>query len=407
MIKDILKHDFSKKVISLFSGSIISNIISLGAFFVIAKLYNIDILGQYYMYMSIILIFGELSSLGYLSSIQVLNDEELKKMYNSIFLLAICILVLIFPFLYYYSQFALYIIITVILTLYYMLAEKIFIRNMETKKLNTIRIGRVTINAIFIIVSFFIFGGDDINYIIIMNILSIIFIDLYIFLFYFKKDNLIDINLNYLRILVEQKEFPKYVGPGLICHTIAYQIPILVAGTFFSPTIAAQYNMAYKLVYTPGILISSSISNVFQGRLSKLFRANKDIFQGFNKFVYILFIVAIVFIFSIIFILPYFVEYFFDIKWSGSIDISMALLPLIFSLMAISPLLGVLKFTNNLKYGFRLQFASLLIAIISFSISVMLNDFLLGVIIFASLMLIAHIKMGFKLFEIKRKANAK
>lgn len=405
MIKTIVRHDFSKKVISLFSGSLVANVISLLGFFVIAKLYNIDTLGSFYMYVSIVYILGEVSTIGYLSSIQLLNDKELIQMYNSIFFLAISILVIVFPFLNYSSPFAIYIVATVILNLYYSLAEKIFIRNMETKKLNIIRIGKVSVNALLIIASFFIFGGSDIDYIIIMNISSIIFMNIFIYVFFFKNDKLFDFKTHHLKILVVQKDFPKYIGPGMICHTMAYQIPILVAGSFFSPAIAAQYNMAYKLVYTPGILISSSISNVFQGRLSKLFRNNENIFKGFNKFVFILFTVAILFIFVIVVVLPLFVEYFFDIKWLGAVDISMALLPLIFALMAISPLLGVLKFTNNLKYGFRLQFTSLIISIVSFAIAIFSNNFLLGVGSFAGLMLISHIKMGFRLFEIKRKVD--
>lgn len=405
MIKSILRHSFTKNVISLFSGSLISNIISLGAFFLIAKLYDIDVLGEYYMYMSIVLILGEFTTVGYLSSIQLLNNEELIMMYNSIFILVIVILIVVSPLLFYYYQFMLYIIITVILNLYYSLTEKIFIRNMETKKLNIIRIGRITVNALLIISSFFVFGGSDIHFIILMNILSIVLVNILIYLYYLKNDKLFDMKLDHLKILVIHKEFPKYVGPGMICHTIAYQIPILIAGSFFSPTIAAQYNMAYKLVYTPGILISSSVSNVFQGRLSKLFRNKEDVFQGFNKFFYILSIIAIIFILIIIFILPPFIEYFFDMKWLGSIGISMALLPLIFSLMAISPLLGVLKFTNNLKYGFRLQFMSLIISIFSFIVSIVTNDFLFGVTIFAILMLVSHVKMCFRLFEIKRKIN--
>jgi O-antigen/teichoic acid export membrane protein len=118
-----------------------------------------------------------------------------------------------------------------------------------------------------------------------------------------------------------------------------------------------------------------------------------------------LLIIAIIYVLSTIVILPVFVEYFFDKKWMGSVDISINLLPLIFSLIAIAPLTNLFQFTGNQKEIFRLHFISLLIAIVSFYIAILKTDFLLGVIIFSILTLFRYIYIAFKLTSVKNFYN--
>lgn len=356
------------------------------------------------MYLSIVIIMSEVTAFGYLSSIQLLQDDELNQMFNALLILMFFLLLISFPIVYVITDLAVFIAITVGLNFYYSFAEKTFIRNMETKRLNVIRIGRVSLNALVIIGSFYVFGGNDLQILIKLNILSIAAIDGFIYFMYLKPYKFFNLNLKHLHILKVQKDFPKYIGPGMLCNTLAYQIPILVAGSFFSSTVAAQYNMAYKLVYTPGILISGSISNVYQGRLSKLFRQNKSVFQGFTKFLLILCSMAIIFVSLIGIVLKVFVENFFEEQWMKSIDMSLGLLPLIFSLMAISPLLGILKFTNNLKYSFMLQLISLLFSGIAFVLAIHTKNFVLGITTFSILMLIAHLTILVKLFSIRKEA---
>ena len=125
------------------------------------------------MYLSIVSIVSEITSLGYLSSIQLLQDDELKKMFNSLLFLMLSILLVGFPILNQITNSTILIAVTVVLNFYYSFAEKTFIRNMEAKNLNVIRIGRVTFNSIVIITSFYLFGGNNSRIIILFNILSI------------------------------------------------------------------------------------------------------------------------------------------------------------------------------------------------------------------------------------------
>ena len=401
MLKYIYNNSFTKKAISIFSGSLLANIISFFGFFIIAKLFDINVLGEYYIYLSIVTILVMVVNFGYLQTIQLLDDIELKKMCSSIFILASGILILLSPIIFWYYSFAMFIIVSTILTLYFSLSEQIFIRKLDTRRLNIIRIGRVVMNLMFIISSFLIFK-NDIFYMIFMNTISILVVDILIYIYYLKEEKLFVFKIKDIKILSSYSDFPKFIGPGMILHTIAYQIPLLIAGAFFSPAIAAQYNMAYKLAYTPAILISGSISQVFKGRLSKIHRDKRDIFAGFNKFALILFVGATVFMMLNILFLPSFIEYFFGKDWMLSIDISMALLPLIFSLVAVAPLTNIFQFTKNQKEIFKLHLISLLIASVSFSIAVILNDFVVGVGLFATLMLIRYIYIGIKLKKIKK-----
>lgn len=193
---------------------------------------------------------------------------------------------------------------------------------------------------IFLISSFYIFG-DDLLY---MNVIAILVTNIFIYICFVKNYDLFKIVKFDFFILKEYLKFPRFIGPGMIFHTLAYQVPILVAGNFFSPSIAAYYNMAYKLVYTPA---SGSVNQVFMGKLSISNRNNSNIFSDFMKLAGV---VATIFVVLTVALLPWVVDMIFGQKWMGSVDISIALLPLIFSLIAIAPLTNIFQFTNNQKH---------------------------------------------------------
>ena len=405
MLRKLLKNDFAKKTAFLFSGSFLASILSLLGFFIVAKLYSVDILGEYYMFISIVTILNMIATFGYLQSIPLLKDFELRDMYFAILLLALVILLISSLILVIFYDFWVFLLLSAYLTVLVSLNEQLFVREQKVKELNITRIGSTIATMSFSISSFYLFG-DNLFYLILMNILSLAFTNIVIYLVYVREYNIYTIKKVDFDILKEYLKFPKYIGPGMIFHTIAYQVPILVAGNFFSPAIAAYYNMAFKLVYTPASLISGSASQVFMGKLSISSRDDGEIFNGFKKLFIALLSVAIVYIFVTILVLPFAVNLIFGAKWHGSIELSMALLPLVFSLIAISPLTNVFQFTNDQKYIFKLHFFSFIIALISFAVGIVLKDYTLSVWLFSILMFIRYIFIGIKLNDVRREYHA-
>ena len=118
------------------------------------------------------------------------------------------ILLVGFPILNQITNSTILIAVTVVLNFYYSFAEKTFIRNMEAKNLNVIRIGRVTFNSIVIITSFYLFGGNNSRIIILFNILSILIVNVFIYFKYLKKYQLFGL-ISVTFIFKATKRFPK------------------------------------------------------------------------------------------------------------------------------------------------------------------------------------------------------
>ena len=78
MINKLTKNYLVNKVAFLFSGLLVTNIINLLGFFIIAKLFSVTTLGEYYMFIATASILNVFLTLGYLHSIPILKDDELK-----------------------------------------------------------------------------------------------------------------------------------------------------------------------------------------------------------------------------------------------------------------------------------------------------------------------------------------
>lgn len=69
------------------------------------------------------------------------------------------------------------------------------------------------------------------------------------------------------------KKFPLYSTWGALINTASWQLPILLLGAFFSPTIVGFYSLGFRILQMPMGLIGISIAQVFLQRASE---ARKD-----------------------------------------------------------------------------------------------------------------------------------
>jgi len=85
------------------------------------------------------------------------------------------------------------------------------------------------------------------------------------------------------RLLRDYKDFPKYRLPQSLLNTIGQNIPTLVMISFFSPTIAGFYALAYRMVKVPGMLVSNSIRSVFFQKAAELYNKKTGLYQALFK----------------------------------------------------------------------------------------------------------------------------
>ena len=393
---------FIFKVGNLLSGLVLTNIINFVGFLIIAKLFHVETLGQYYIFIAIATVMNIVITVGYPQSIPLLKNEELRDMYLSILLLASLLICIASPFIFLVYDQALFLILYGFAQACLSISQQVFIRDQLVYNINIMN-GLNSVGNIFFILMGFHLYGNSLYHLILMTTLSVILVNIMIYVAFLKDYKFFQFYKFNINILWKYNNFSKYIGPGLILHTVAYQIPTLAAGYFFSPSIAAYYNMAYKLVYLPATLISSSISQVFVGRLSQKSRQNEGIFFGFTELSKYLILISTIFMTSLWIIVPKIIIVFFDDSWMGAIQISYALLPLAFALIAISPLSAVLQFTNNQLTILKLHTYSLLISILSFGLGIFLNNFIIGVYIFSIAMLIRYLGVLASLIKIRKR----
>ena len=69
------------------------------------------------------------------------------------------------------------------------------------------------------------------------------------------------------------KKFPLYSTWGALINTASWQLPVLLLGAFFSPTIVGFYSLGFRILQMPMGLIGGSIAQAFLQRASE---ARKD-----------------------------------------------------------------------------------------------------------------------------------
>ena len=70
--------------------------------------------------------------------------------------------------------------------------------------------------------------------------------------------------------------FLQYIGPGLLFHTAAYNLPSVVGLSFFGGSVVAAYNLAYKFVLAPMTIVGKAISQAYISNLSSAYRSDRE-----------------------------------------------------------------------------------------------------------------------------------
>jgi len=374
------KSEFTKNVLTLMTGTTIAQAIPIAISPILTRLYTPEDFGVWALYMSILMIFGNLVAGKYELAILIpKHDIEAKNIvllsllfasiFSSILFIIVCmfhseILIILknddISFWLYILPFNVFLVSAISILYFwnnrkkkYKLLAKNQILQSSSQGIVNLGIGFFSkINAGLII-------GTLIG-----NIMSFLFM-----LKHSKKDLVLNFSkFRLFYVIKKYKKFPLFMLPSGLLENVSAQLPIFFLGSFFGSAIVGFYSLSQRIVRIPIMLIGSSIGNVFRQEasehLNKYGNCEKVFLNTFKRLLIISTLPFIVFYF----IAPYLFEFVFGEKWRIAGEYAQILTPLFYLQFIVSPLSNMFMIAQKQQYDLIMQIYLIGSVILSFII---------------------------------------
>jgi len=274
---------FASNVLTLVTGTIIAQIITIIASPIITRLYGPDTFGLLALFTSITSIIGVIACLRYEIAIMLPeSDEEAANVFGLSVIFVIIVTIVSIPLLIFFQQPLLQFLKAPQLSPFFglipltILLGGIFLAlnywNTRTKHFHRLSIARVmsscssTGTQLGLGFLGYASGGALIGASILGQIVSTCVLGIQIIrdhLSFFKKNITWD---GISKVLKRYRDFPKYDIWSALLNTISWQIPIFLLAYFFSTTVVGYYSLSMMLIQLPMSFIGGAIAQVFYQR---------------------------------------------------------------------------------------------------------------------------------------------
>ena len=350
---------FYKNILIMFRGTLFAQVIAVFGTVILAKVYGEEAYGIFGVFMSIISIISIISTLQLDKCIVLSKDEnESINWFNFLLVLTPALSILILALVSIISNYFFSTKLNLDLIILASVGTLLFTFNSINESFFTFKKEFITISnskifltisnisAQFLLFYYFSLFGLIIGFLISQSLLL---------LFYFFKNSTIISKTNFKEIKKGiQKNTPivKYLLPSTALNSLANNLmPILIL-TFFGAKEAGVYFFSIKILGTPLFLISSSISQVFFQKSSKLLKENKtELLRLTKKIVTTNLIVMLGFLILLNTLGMYLLEYFFDEKWNNLRPYTFLLSILVFARTAFNPISSLIVVLNKNSVG--------------------------------------------------------
>lgn len=415
------KKDFVKNVLTLASGSFISQVLVYLSLLILVRIYSTEMFGVYMLFSSSILILKPLISLQYelaivlpkknSDAINVFGLSILVTLLLSIFLLIIIILFKK-PILSFFNieklAFVIYFIPFSSLMFGFINTYNYWNNRMENFK--NIAVGNITKST------FMSFGQLTLGFLKIYNglISGMIFGQVCQFLFLAKKSSKSIIALKSEISLIKMvdlskkyKDIPIFNTILSFSNTLSNEIPVLLITKFFDISSAGIYGLAIKIGRAPIGIIQDSVKQVFFNKASNTYNEKENLQQIVKDTIFHLCKFS-----SIIFIPLFFVSYFlgdiFGEKWVQTGIYLRILIPWLFFMFLSSPLTSLIVILNKQKVILFYDIFLLIFRFLSFYIGyTFYNDILISLIMFSGVGVFFNVLIIFYFYSISKRKNNK
>lgn len=382
-----------KGVLSLLAGNTISKLILSVGGIVLANYYGPESYGIYNVFLSYILILPVLASMR-LDNIMILQkgSKEIRNLFSGIVVITFflsCLLVLgigilknwnIFP--YQLSNFLLLLIgIGSVLTAWNLSQNNLFTKFRLFKQISTAFIISSLITVLFQAV--FYFTGQIENGLIYGWIIGLAASFLYNAAV--SKGLLKKIDWTAFRASVkEHQNIVKFTYPSDSLNAIANNLLPIMVILYFSEAEVGLYAMAFKILSTPLVLLSSSVSRVYFQKSVSLYHQDKSALLSLTqKVIFSNLSIIIAFVLFMNTAGLYLLDLFLNHKWDGMGSFIMALSFWIIARSALNPISPLIMVINKNHYSLVFNIYLILVNLVSIYIGNLYENFLLCVWIFS------------------------
>lgn len=288
--KILPKGSFLRNVVTLLSGTAISQIITILVSPVITRLYGPELFGMNSYYVSILSILSAVVCLRYeLAIVLPEDDKEAASLFNGIvfviFIFSIFVFICIYFSRFYIARvlktpdFAFWLLmlpISVFVAGFYQLFNYWVTRKKQFSRLASRQIASSLVTAGVQVSGGYINKGSACG-LILGNILGQVAAVIKMGLQIWKEDKkTIKFGINIRNIvfqLKKYKRYPLFSTWGSLLNILSNMLPALLFGYFFTPSMSGYYSLAHRLLTLPMSFVGSAISQVF---FPKAAEANKE-----------------------------------------------------------------------------------------------------------------------------------
>lgn len=391
--KYFLKSSFTKDVITLFSGSLIAQVISILFSPILSRIYTPEDYGLFALYLSVLNILIVIAPLRYEMAIMLPKEEsDAIKVSNIalIFITLFSFITLIISVLFNkyisialgnieISKWLYFIPLGLFLSGCYQVFNYYLNRKKEYKNISLSKITQNSINSLtslgFGLMKYNVGGliyssllGQFASILVLLKKINV--------KIFFKSDNL---KLAELKSLSrEHKEFPLYSLPTAILDVFSLQLPIVLITHFFGTSEVGHYSFAMRVLTLPITLIGASVSQVFYQKISSVVNENGDA-KGLIKKTWLhLAYIGIVPMLILLIWAPEIFSFVFGEKWFTAGKVAMIMSPMLFGMFVGSPTSSAYMVFKMQRIGLLFGIAVLLYRPIALYLGYYLNDFMIG-----------------------------
>jgi len=396
----IINGEFFGKSVVLFLSTVAANLISLLGYILLTNVYSMELIGEFFSVFAFASIISVFIHFGFSQAIPLMSEGEVK--------LGVTLLSCASLFVIFLSFFSLIIVSSYIFLIFFAagvmsfrsLLEVVLIREGRVKAIAFIRTSTPFFSFVFVLICGLVFEMD------VELIVASFFFGMTIVVLFFLKHIVfplfVRLNIEKIRMLIgNYVNFFKFIGPGLLFHTAAYNLPSAVGLHYFGGAAIASYNLAYKFVLAPMGMLGNAIGQTYISNLSRDHRNNSSLAMS-AKLDIILFIVASVVSGLIYIVFPWVARMLFVDNHVEITNYAIALIPLVFSMLSVAPLGNLFQFTNNQRKILVIQLFTFLSSLLAFSIAIFNDDFLLGVQVFSFLTLIRYAWVYYEILQVRK-----
>jgi O-antigen/teichoic acid export membrane protein len=382
-IKNLLKSDFSKNVLTLMTGTTIAQAIPIAITPILTRLYTPEDFGILALFMSITAVLSIISNGKFEQAIMLPKEEKealnivyLSVIISSVFSLLLFVLVVLLKGIIAQvleePKIENWLFLVPISVLFIGLFNSLKLYNIRVKNFKQVSVSMVTKSSGLAVAQLGIGAIKSGAFgLIIGQLVSYIAGNLILIKKITKKYS---IKNTYDKILIKKlakkyKRFPQFTLPGSLLNSLTLNSITFLIAAIYSTSILGFFSLARRLLSLPSMVIGGSISQVYFQKLSETKNKKGNVLRVFNKFLNKLVIISIP-----IFIIAYFIveptfKFFFGDDWAVAGQYAKIIVPLACVRFVSSTLSSTLHVFQKQQYTLIIQATQFITIIIVFWIA--------------------------------------